>query len=180
MLSGDIRRPVKGFPLPGIASHNWSGVEAKRDVRTQLRDPDNLDFRPRRGSELIDAGSVEVGIKLDYLGRAPDIGPYEYEAEDYWIPGRQLECASRPIPPNGSTAVKTDADLMWLGGRKAVRHRVHFGVSSEDPAFKQEQKNNIFNPGPLESGKTYYWRIDTVTQEGLLKGDVWEFTVGVD
>lgn len=96
MLSGDIRRPLKDFPLPGIVSNNWSGVEIERDVRTQLRDPNNLDFRPRRGSELVDAGSTEVGIELDYLGKAPDIGPYEYGATNYWIPGRQLKRASRP------------------------------------------------------------------------------------
>lgn len=180
MLSGDIRRPVKDFPLPGIASHNWSGVEAKRDVRTQLRDPDNLDFRPRRGSELVDAGSTEVGMKLDYLGKAPDIGPYEYGAENYWIPGRQLDRASRPIPPNGSTTVKADADLMWLGGRRAVRHRIYFGVGGRDLAFRLEQENNIFDPGPLEPGVSCRWRIDTVTNEGVLKGDVWVFSASED
>lgn len=180
MLSGHINRPAKDFPLPGIASHNWSGVEAKRDVRTQLRDPDNLDFRPRRGSELVDAGSTEVGMKLDYLGEAPDIGPYEYGAKEYWIPGRQLQRASRPVPPNSSVTVKTDADLMWLGGRVALRHRVYFGTGAENLIFRREQENNIFEPGSLKPGVTYYWRIDTVTQDEVLKGDVWRFTAGRD
>ena len=145
-----------------------------------LRDPDNLDFRPRQGSELVDAGSTEVGMKLDYLGKAPDIGPYEYGAKDYRIPGRQVDRASRPIPPNCSTTVKADADLMWLGGRKAVRHRIHVGVGGADLTFRREQKNNIFDPGPLEPGASYRWRIDTVTNEGVLKGDVWVFTVSDD
>ena len=180
MLSGDIRRSLKDYPLPGIAGNNWSGVEVKRDVRTQLRDPDNLDFRPRKDSELVDAGSTEVGIELDYQGKAPDIGPYEYGAKDYWIPGRQLKRASRPVPPNGSITVKADADLMWLSGLKAVRHRIFFGASTDDLKFKLEQENNIFNPGPLKPGVTYFWRIDAVTKAGVLKGNIWRFTVFAD
>lgn len=66
---------------------------------------------------------------------------------------------------------------MWLGGHKAVRHRIYFGASTDDLTFKQEQDNNIFDPGLLMSGVTYSWRIDTITKAGILRGNIWRFTV---
>lgn len=178
MLSGDIRRPASQFPLPGMASHNWSGVDAKRDVRTQLRDPDHLDFRPRVSSQLIDAGSKEVGVKLAYLGKAPDIGPYEYGDKNYWIPGRQLDKASRPIPPRGATGIKLDADLMWLPGREVRENRVFTGTDPNALELRSVQDNNIFvMRAPPNAGATLYWRVDTVIAGGqVLPGDIWHFT----
>jgi hypothetical protein len=186
MLSGDINKPLKDSPLPGIASHNWTGLERKAEVRTQLRDPDNFDFRPKADSELVDAGSTEVGIKLDYLGDAPDIGPYEYGDKNYWIAGRQGPRASVPIPPDGTTTAKIDADLMWLKAYKTELHDVYFGSSEKavsaatkkSKEYKASQTSNIFDPaaGNLEHGKTYYWRIDAVKNGNVIKGNVWSFT----
>jgi hypothetical protein len=102
-------------------------------------------------------------MELDYVGTAPDIGPYEYGAKDYWIPGRQLERASRPVPPDGSTTVKADADLMWLGGYKADIHDVYFNASADeirrakrgDPCFRNTfvGSANSFDPGALVAGR---------------------------
>ena len=178
-ISGYNRDP--NYPIPGVHSNNWQG-----DIRTQLRDPDNWDFRPKPGAEIIDAGYIIPGITDGYLGSAPDIGPYEYGAISYWIPGRREMKASTPIPPNGAKNVKKDADLMWLEGYKAVSHDVYFGTDRDAVAkadhnskeYKGNQTNNIFDPGPLEPGKTYYWRIDVITESGtIIKGDVWSFTV---
>jgi hypothetical protein len=39
---------------------------------------------------------------------------------------------------------------------------------------------NYFNPGMLELGKTYYWRVDEVNDSsspGINKGFIWSFTV---
>ena len=59
-------------------SHNWNGYDyASADIRTVLRDPDNLDFRPKPYSVLIDGGKVEGIITSGYIGSAPDIGAYE-------------------------------------------------------------------------------------------------------
>eukprot|EP00966_Prymnesium_polylepis_P046591 1079600-Prymnesium_polylepis.1 len=63
----------------------------------QLRDPTNLDFRPRAGS----------------IWAQRHIGAYDAagHGEVYWIPGRREWLASNPIPPDGATNVKPDADL---------------------------------------------------------------------
>lgn len=184
-ISGHRTRPGVDYPLPGIADHNWDGTAKGKDVRSQLRDPDNLDFRPRADSDLIDAGVVIKGMDHRYLGKAPDIGPYEFGDENYWIPGYQAPQASTPVPPDGATNVKIDADLMWLGGYKAETHNVYFGIDSVRIAyasraseqFKGMQTNNIFSPAELTNGKTYFWRIDAMREDGIIKGNVWQFTV---
>ena len=121
------------------------------------------------------------------IGDDPDVGAYEYGADSYWIPGFQFTHASRPIPPDGTTTAKADADLMWLGGYKAVSHHVYFGtdptvveaagVDSPDYRGVYTGDNNIHDPGSLEAGKTYYWRVDSVQNGRNAKGKTWRFTV---
>jgi len=158
-------------------------------VLQNLRDPANLDFRPKPGSPLIDAGQVVADkdrpsdrIRLDppsFIGRAPDIGAYEAGAANYWIPGRKQGKASTPIPPNGAESVKQDADLMFLGAYGAQRHIVQFINATRDHRGKTELENsNITDPGELRAGQRYAWRVDAVMPDGsIVKGDLWTFQV---
>ena len=169
------------------------------DVTAHLRDPENLDFRPRAGSPLVDAGyrlapgevpwkdTAIVGMD-SFVGMAPDIGAYEYGAEAYWIPGFRFDHASRPVPPDGTATAKADADLMWLGGYGAVAHHVWFGTDAaavaaagvESPEYRGvfAGQRNIFGPGELEPGHAYYWRVDAVRDGEVVKGETWTLTVG--
>ena len=184
-FSGNRKKPGKDYPVPGIADHNWAGNFKGADIRTQLRDPDNLDFRPKKDSELVDAGALIKGKEIPFLGNAPDIGAYEYGDTNYWIPGFQDKIAAVPVPPMNSENVKTDADLMWLKAYNSISSDVYFGMDFEtistatkmSSEFKGNQENNIYTPKKLEGGKTYYWRIDAVMQDDTVKGEVWKFTV---
>ena len=106
--------------------------------------------------------------------------------KQYWIPGCKFEKASTPIPPDGSIAVKKDADLMWLEGYKADSHEVYFGESESSVGhatkssshYKGRFDNNIFEPGELKADTPYYWRIDAVKAGTTVKGNVWQFTSG--
>ena len=73
---------------------------------------------------------------------------------------------------------RPDCDLMWLGGYKAERHRVYFGTS-RDPGFHKtfEGDANIFDPGTLKPGQTYYWRVDAIREGKTIEGETWGFTV---
>lgn len=185
-FSGHRTKPGKDYPVPGIVDHNWAANFKGRNIRTQLRDPNNLDFRPKAGSEVVDAGAAVEVYDGSYKGKALDIGPYEYGDENYWIPGRKAAKASVAIPPDGTKTAKTDADLMWLGAYKADSHEVYFGEDArairsagrQSSEFKGNQKNNIFEPGRLKSNKEYYWRIDAVVDGKVIKGDVWSFKTG--
>ncbi|WP_413314201.1 MULTISPECIES: SUMF1/EgtB/PvdO family nonheme iron enzyme [unclassified Prochlorococcus] len=165
-------------------------------LHQELRDPGNLDFRLRSDSVLIDAGkSISgftdpvAGISSGTLGQSPDIGPYEFSDTTYWIPGHQTDQARMPIAPDGSLTVKADADLMWLEGREAVANNIYLGSDPSELTFQASQlkSHNIFTPSVLAPGETYYWRIDTVTDQGedidliaddtVVLGDTWQFTV---
>ncbi|MBN1341948.1 MAG: right-handed parallel beta-helix repeat-containing protein [Phycisphaerae bacterium] len=80
---------VKGTPFPAGKNigNNYQGKDP------QLVNPNELDFRPRSGSPLIDAGREIPGITDGFKGKAPDIGAYEFGGEDWragitWNPGR--------------------------------------------------------------------------------------------
>ena len=48
-----------------------------------------------------------------------------------------------------------------------------------DPVFKGNQADTTFDPGTMDGGRTYYWRIDEVNgaePDSPWKGDVWSFT----
>ena len=90
----------------------------------------NYDFRPKKGSSLIDGGVVIEGINdgtdksfnhpplypgqnRKYIGEAPDIGPYEYGDSVYWIPGYRYPHPSVPIPSDGATDISLEYRLAW-------------------------------------------------------------------
>lgn len=166
--------------LPGRHSNN-----IEDDVRNQLRDPDNLDFRPRKEAMVVDAGYYVEGVNENYAGETPDIGAYEYGDTIYWIPGQKREKASVSIPPNQAMQVKSDADLMFLEAYQVQLHEIYLGTDKSlvekagkvSAEYRQTISNNIYKPGLLEPGKTYYWRVDAVLGKQVVKGDVWSFTV---
>lgn len=167
-------------------------------IAQYLRDPANLDFRPRKDSRLVDAASTirpsdvpwkttAITEPVKIVGEGPDVGAYEYGASHYWIPGFQFPHASTPVPPDGTITAKSDCDLMWLGGYKAEIHDLYFGKSAKEvatatkdgTAFRKTFRGeaNVFNPGTLEPGKTYFWRIDATRDGRTIKGKTWKFTV---
>ena len=160
--------PQCQYDVPGQYDDNVKG-----DVRNLLRDPDNLDFRPRPDSDLVLKG----------------VGPYGKESMDhggvYWIPGRQNIGSSMPIPPDGTNTAKCDAHLMWLSGYNADKHDVYFGLSeasvesatTSSPEYKAAMNSpaNIFDPGSLKPAVMYYWRVDSIRESATTKGPVWSF-----
>ena len=180
-------------PVPGIVDHNWLSNPSENSAFKVLRDPYNLDFRPK-SDLLIDQGvdiveevfnnpnlSTQTGaINPDFtsefkVGNAPDIGAYEANASMYWIPGRQEYKASTAIPPNNSITVQTDADLMWLPAYKSTSSKVYFGTSTGSMQLVANQENNIHYLENLTPGQDYYWRVDCLVGANWVTGDVWTF-----
>jgi hypothetical protein len=52
-----------------------------------LEDISNYDFRPKASSSLVDAGSIIPPFTNGYIGKAPDIGAYEYGDALWWKAG---------------------------------------------------------------------------------------------
>jgi hypothetical protein len=98
---------------------------------------------------------------------------------DIWsfrIPPRT---AYDPNPADGDEFVEADVTLSWTAGLGAVSHTVYFGDNFEDvnnAAGGSSQQSATYSPGPLESEKVYYWRVDEHNGDATYKGDVWGFT----
>jgi hypothetical protein len=90
------------------------------------------------------------------------------------LPGQ----ASTPSPADAATDVALNATLGWTAGSDATSHDVYFGTNpTPGPGELQgNQAGTTFDPGPLASSTTYYWRIDEVNAAGTTAGVVWSFT----
>ncbi len=98
--------------------------------------------------------------------------------------------ADAPHPPRGAADVRQTSILSWSPGEAAALHDVYFGVDEAAVAKattatadvykgRQALDKTTYDPGPLEWGRTYYWRIDEVNDAhpgSPWKGSIWTFT----
>jgi hypothetical protein len=99
--------------------------------------------------------------------------------------------AMDPYPANGAIGVPTNVLLSWTPGCLATFHDVYFGTdfyavanvdtSDTTGVYRGRQDANSYNPGGLELGTTYCWRIDGIMHLNgcaiVCKGDIWSFTM---
>jgi hypothetical protein len=100
---------------------------------------------------------------------------------DVWSFKITPSTAYAPNPADGAEFVEPDVILSWEPGFGSVLHTVYFGDNFEEVSNASggiPQGNTTYNPGHLEIGTTYYWRVDEFDGSESYKGDVWSFTVG--
>jgi regulation of enolase protein 1 (concanavalin A-like superfamily) len=89
--------------------------------------------------------------------------------------------AKNPSPADKAQDVPRDVILGWTPAPLAATHNVYFGTGPDDLVPAAEgQDANTFDPGLLEFGATYYWRVDEVNSppdSTVFEGSVWSFTV---
>ena len=85
-----------------------------------------------------------------------------------------------PNPSDGEIDVSIYETLSWLGGDPdgdSVRYDVYFGTSSPPPKVVSNQSGSNYNPGTLEFGTKYYWKIVAWDEFGYsTTGPIWNFT----
>lgn len=141
---------------------------------------------------------LNVGHRDDgqgtFLGAIDDLRIYsaaldEEEIKDV-MTGANKEQASKPSPNDGANDVLHDTILSWSPGEYAVAHDVYLGMDWEDVNTASNaaplgvlvspgQDADTYDPGVLEFGTTYHWRVDEVNgapDRTVFKGDVWSFT----
>ena len=104
--------------------------------------------------------------------------------------GMYLHKANTPSPADKAVNVLYDSKLSWQASDLAAYHDVYLGTGLSDVnsatcslplggVYKARlplaQAN--YDPGPLEFGQTYYWRVDEINGADTWRGPVWSFTV---
>jgi len=153
------------------------------------------------GDNYDEVNNATVGVpsgKANY-----DPGPLESEKVYYWridefdgldtykgdvwaftTPG----AVGNPQPFNGADDVEMATILSWTAADNATSHEVYVGLDKDvvrsadttSPEYKGSKAigSESYDAGLLESGTTYYWRVDEVYNGNPVKGPVWSFTVG--
>lgn len=154
---------------PGQYTANLVGSDTPFDIKEELRDPWNWDFRPCAGSaaDAIGAGAYAA------RGASP---------RRYWIPGALEPLPSTPVPKDHGSDVALDTDLMFLGAYRAASHTVYLGPAGGEMARVGAvggDDNVVAPPAPLSPETAYAWRVDAQFADGTArKGDAWHFATG--
>ncbi|UCD49514.1 MAG: hypothetical protein JSW27_18525 [Phycisphaerales bacterium] len=137
----------------------------------------------------------ERGAARLFLGAMDDIRVHNRaltQAEVQGIMrGAGYDTATDPVPAHETTDVPRDVVLGWKANEAAVAHDVYFGAAFDDVndadradprsvLLSEGQVATTFDPGLLEYGQTYYWRVDEVNappESTIFKGEIWSFTV---
>jgi len=162
--------------LKGSSTRSGELSSTTVEARIGRGEQTNVNANPFNG--LID----EVAL-FDVVLEAEDIEAIMNNGLAGIIPGQPF--AIHPSPGNEATDVLRDADLSWSAGAYAATHDVYVGESFEEvdaAAVPTASGLDVasFDPGRLELGKTYFWRVDEVNgapDYTVFKGEVWSFTV---
>ncbi len=144
----------------------------------------------------IDGDTIHAVIPLADLGLTPNdiiaVSAFQEGASNGWqvdwmesvVMPLTVTKATNPVPPTDSTDIPRDVILGWTPGASAATHNVYLGTNWDDvnnasvPTAEALDVSS-FDPGRLDFGQTYYWRVDEVNSApdfAVFKGDVWNFT----
>ena len=87
---------------------------------------------------------------------------------------------SNPNPPDGATNVSTTVTLSWTCSDPdgdSLTYDVYFGTSEVPPKVASNITTPYYNPGQLQEGKIYCWRVVAWDEHGAsASSPFWQFT----
>ena len=189
--------------LPTGWHHCALVIDAENEIFTLLLDGVEIQSTPNAASTPSGMGETTN----NWLGRSQyDVDPYfNGTLDDFRIYNRLLtpeeiievmkggptDIASNPDPKIGDDDAAREPVLSWKPGMYANTHNLFLGTDFNDvndattanplnAALFEGLDVNSCEPGRLEFGTVYYWRVDEVnapSSPGTLRGDIWSFTV---
>jgi hypothetical protein len=154
-------------------------------------DPDNLllvaDNKPFASKLYVHAAGFEPGQIYYWRVDAVETDKTTICTGDLWSFSVLSMTANTPNPADWTKNKLTDIELSWRAGADGDLHHVYFGTDKD--AVENADKNSpeykartvgttmTFDPGVLQRGTTYYWRVDEAKATGTeWKGAVWTFS----
>jgi len=113
--------------------------------------------------------------RIDEVNDADPNSPWKGPIWSFWIPSKKAYDVS---PENGTMFVDPNVTLTWSAGFGSIYHTVYFGDDFDDvnnATVGTSQGVAVYDPGPLEMNKTYYWRVDEFDGDKTYRGDVLSF-----
>jgi hypothetical protein len=114
--------------------------------------------------------------RIDEVNDANPESPWKGNVWSFTVPAIK---AYEPVPADGTNFLDPESvTLSWTGGFGAILHTVYIGEDFDTVANATGGPTipaTTYNPGALEAGKTYFWRIDEFDGSATYKGDVWSF-----
>jgi len=166
-------------------SHDVYLSDSFDDVNESMEDA----FRGNQGSTYYVAGfpgfAYPEGLvpgtsyywRIDEVNEADPNSPWRGKVWSFTVPPMK---AYDPVPADGSKFIDAATNaLRWTAGFGAKLHTVYFG---DDYDTVSNAVGGLpvgvatYNPGPLETVKTYYWRVDEFDGAQTHTGNVWSFT----
>jgi uncharacterized protein (TIGR02145 family) len=90
---------------------------------------------------------------------------------------------ANPLPSSDSILQTKYQKLSWSAydpDGDILSFDIYFGIDSLPTLIAQNYSDTIFDPGPFQYNKTYYWRIVARDNYGSqVFGDLWKFTVDI-
>jgi hypothetical protein len=86
--------------------------------------------------------------------------------------------AVNPSPTDGAMGVSIEADLSWVEAAFATSRQLWFGKAGAMQKMAPAPAGKTYDPGTLEFGQTYQWRVDEVGTSSTVTGHTWTFTTG--
>jgi hypothetical protein len=135
-------------------------------------------------SQAITSAHLGVDTSWNYFkGSIDDVRIYDYslsQAEIEAIAAGGKACS--PIPYDGATRVDSGL-FQWVSGAAATSYDFYIGTNQAAvtnatkalPEYKGLTYTAYYTT-ELETSKTYYWRVDTITAGQTLTGDIWRLT----
>ena len=128
--------------------------------------------------------TLESG-KVYYWRIDEDDGDGTYKGEVWSF--TTLGAVGNPTPANGATDIEMTTILSWTPADSAASSDLYFGADADavknattvSPEYKGNMASGSESFGPVELGwnSTWYWRVDAVYSDSIVKGLVWSFTV---
>ncbi|MCK4233548.1 hypothetical protein KAX75_03915 [candidate division WOR-3 bacterium] len=87
--------------------------------------------------------------------------------------------ASALYPVSGEVDIFVEIALYWSGSDPEgdpVTYDLYFGVTSPPPILESNMTEAHRDPGVLQYGATYYWKVDAKDNQGnTTEGNIWQF-----
>ena len=140
------------------------------------------DVQPGDGIGSLTTNSIR--LMATFTRTAPSSSPELDYWKVTWIENDSPNTPSNPDPSNGEDDVEVDTDLSWTCSDPDgddLTYDVYFGANSNPPLAASGIDETTYDPGTLDYGVTYYWKIKAIDPYGgTTTGPVWHFTTWIN